>query len=154
MVEKMLSAYKKVYGKEFKMENFDDRIKMQKCNYILAMSGMSFTKFYKYIWWDYGPYSSELSEDLRIYYDKDRQIQYKFNEVEEKLLDRLIKLISDISSKCGYTEKDIVEAKASIMFLEELGICSNQSETLNELMNRKPYLNESNINEEILQYNL
>jgi|GEM_PF-2659990 hypothetical protein len=154
MIEKMLSAYKKVYGKKFEMKNFDDRIKMQKCNYILAMSGMGFTKFYKYIWCDYGPYSSELSDDLKIYYDKDREIQYEFDEVEEKLLNRLIKMISDVSSKCEYTDRDIVEAKASLMFLEELGICSNQSETLNELMNRKPHLSKSNINEEILQYNL
>lgn len=155
MIEKMLSAYKKIYSKEFIMKNPDDVLNIQRCNYILAMSGMRFPKSYKYILCDYGPYSPELSYDLKKYYKIDRKIEYRFDKTEEKILESLKKLISDISSKCSYTDMEIVEAKASLLFIEELEICSAKTEALlNELHHRKPRLNKFKINGEILQYSL
>ena len=116
MIEKILAAYKAVYGTDFVINEFDNRKQLQKAVFILSLSGMSFDNYYGYIWGEYGPYSSELADDLKLYFPINKKSEYTFEKKENELLQNLKKLINYIKEKSEYGIYDIVEAKASMIF--------------------------------------
>lgn len=153
MVEKILVAYKKIYDKDFEITNFDSKKQMQKAVFILSLSGMTFENYYGYIWDEYGPYSSELADDLKIYFSVDNNCEYDFNERDTFLIEKFKEMIEKFSKKTNYSIMNIVEAKASIMFLKEVNINLSNDEILSELFVKKPHLNDTKTNRAILEFN-
>lgn len=154
MIEKIFGVYKKIYNKKFDISNFESKKEMQKAVFILSLSGMTFENYYGYIWDDYGPYSSELAEDLKIYSSIDDSCEYAFNEKDTALIDKFREMLQSFTEKTKYTIMNIVEAKASMMFLEEVNINLSNDDILEELVNRKPHLNDYETNKNILTFNL
>lgn len=150
MIEKMLSVYKKVYSEQFNGKELESRKQMQMGIFILSLSGMSFHNYYGFVWGEFGPYSSELADDLKIYADIDNSENYEFCEKENKLIDRFKKMIEKY--KENYSVVEIVEAKASMMFFQEINHNFSEDKILNELLKRKPYLNDIKANREILRW--
>lgn len=154
MVEKILVAYKKIYDKDFEITNFDSKKQMQKAVFILSLSGMTFDNYYGYIWDDYGPYSSELADDLKIYFSVDNNCEYEFNKRDTLLIEKFKEMIEKFSKKTNYSIMNIVEAKASMLFLKEVNINSSNDDILSELLMKKPHLKDAETNRAILQFNL
>ena len=153
MVEKLLETYEKINDKKFEISDMDSKKEMQKAIFILSLSGMTFENYYGYVWDEYGPYSSELAEDLKIYCSTDVKIKCDFNDKELDLINKFRKMLSEFAEGKQYDVVNVVEAKASMMFFKEIDINLTNEEILSKLLTKNPHLKYNDINKKILQFN-
>lgn len=110
--QKLLSTiFEKVYGREFRKDDLDDRVMLQKAVFLLREFGVSCGK-YDFVWDHYGPFSPDLSDDMKKEIDNHDAIE--FNDKAEKVMTQL----HDIFSKnAEYSIRYWAEAIASFRYL-------------------------------------
>lgn len=136
--------YKKVYGENFDYGDFGKRMKMQKCIYLIEQLGLN-VGGYDFSWYKHGPYSQRLQDDMYIASGlPSAELQY--SDFAISVLDK-VKSIVEKSRVSGfnYTEEHWMECLASIHYLNRM-FQGDREKTLSELSNRKPHLNDTNLN--------
>ena len=61
----LLPVYKMLYGRNFHYGNFDQRLEMQKAVYLLQDMGVPIGD-YGFRWYQHGPYSQNLQDDMYL----------------------------------------------------------------------------------------
>jgi uncharacterized protein YwgA len=142
----LLPVYKKVFDQPFSYGNFDDRLKMQKLVYLLQEEGVNIGH-YGFDWYKHGPYSQVLLDDMYIV-DGTTSITLNYSPDTENRIVELKNIFHDEEAKVNYGMKNWTECLASIHFLKKKIMGSNASEDdiIRELKNRKPHLNNNNLN--------
>lgn len=141
----LMPVYKEIYGRDFKFDDFDNRLEMEKIIYLLEEKGVSLGE-YSFNWYKHGPYSQALLDDMfHSHSQLAGEIEWSAN-IKEKIAG--IKRI--IQSKMNYEDKNWAECLASILFLKTRVLSSKATEVdiLKELTSRKPHLNNIEANKE------
>lgn len=110
--QRMLSViFEKVYGREFRKEDLDDRVMLQKAVFLLREFGVSCGR-YDFVWDHFGPFSPDLSDDMKKESADNEDVE--FTDKAEKVMERLNKLFSNHGE---YTMRYWAEAIASLRYL-------------------------------------
>ena len=138
--------YMKVYGEDFDYSDFGKRMKMQKCIYLIEQLGLN-VGGYDFSWYKHGPYSQRLQDDMYIANGlPSTELQY--SDFAISVLDKVKSMAERAHiSGFGYTEEHWMECLASIHYLNRM-LRGDREKTLSELSNRKPHLNNINLNNE------
>jgi len=113
--------------------SFKDRLLAQKIVYIAqTVFGIDFG--YKFIWHIRGPYSKDLSRDLRVSTDP----TCRCPELNSESLSRLKSLINDLRS-LGKDLRISMEVLASYLMLSR-DVYPKPEDPIKELLSRKPYI--------------
>lgn len=142
-------VFKSIFDRDFQPNVFEDRLEMQKTVYLLQNMGISVGD-YKFMWYKHGPYSQILQNDiLNLQSVGDINIDFSADAKRE------IRTLKNAVFKEGleYTLSQWVECLGSLQYIKESLLPSSAEEgtVLNELKNRKPYLNNDNDNKIALQ---
>ena len=142
-------VFKSIFDRDFQPNVFEDRLEMQKTVYLLQNMGISVGD-YKFMWYKHGPYSQILQNDiLNLQSVGDINIDFSADAKRE------IRTLKNAVFKEGleYNLSQWVECLGSLQFIKESLLPSSAEEgtVLNELKNRKPYLNNDNDNKIALQ---
>ena len=68
-IKRINSFFFRLIGREFRLEEFDDRLLLQKIVYMLQKAGINFG--YYFSWYLRGPYSAGLAKDAYEFYGKE-----------------------------------------------------------------------------------
>lgn len=132
------TIYKDVYGKQFSSDCFSNRMKMQNLIYLLQEAGIS-VKDYNFQWYQHGPYSQQLQNDML---DIDDNIDHNIRYSESA--QRIIHILADLLHHPVYYPPDHwVECLASLEYLKRY-VCTHDTSddlVIRELIKRKPHLN-------------
>lgn len=110
--QRMLSViFEKVYGREFRKEDLDDRVMLQKAVFLLREFGVSCGR-YDFVWDHFGPFSPDLSDDMKKEPVDNEDVE--FTDKAERVMARLNKLFSDPGE---YSVRCWAEAIASLRYL-------------------------------------
>ena len=141
----LLPVYKMLYGRNFYYGNFDQRLEMQKAVYLLQDMGVPIGD-YGFIWYQHGPYSQNLQDDM-YYEDGHTCAKLQLSKEHSSRIDQLRSIIDD-TSKGEYSTSYWVECLASLHYLRENVLAFNASETqvVSELEKRKPHLSNHTAN--------
>ena len=142
-------VFKSIFDRDFQPNVFEDRLEMQKTVYLLQNMGISVGD-YKFMWYKHGPYSQILQNDiLNLQSVGDINIDFSADAKRE------IRTLKNAVFKEGleYNLSQWVECPGSLQYIKESLLPSSAEEgtVLNELKNRKPYLNNDNDNKIALQ---
>lgn len=142
-------VFKSIFDRDFQPNVFEDRLEMQKTVYLLQNMGISVGD-YKFMWYKHGPYSQTLQNDiLNLQSVGDINIDFSADAKRE------IGTLKNAVFKEGleYNLSQWVECLGSLQYIKESLLPSSAEEgtVLNELKNRKPYLNNDNDNKIALQ---
>ena len=142
-------VFKSIFDRDFQPNVFEDRLEMQKTVYLLQNMGISVGD-YKFMWYKHGPYSQILQNDILILQSVgDINIDFSADAKRE------IRTLKNAVFKEGleYNLSQWVECLGSLQYIKESLLPSSAEEgtVLNELKNRKPYLNNDNDNKIALQ---
>lgn len=142
-------VFKSIFDRDFQPNVFEDRLEMQKTVYLLQNMGISVGD-YKFMWYKHGPYSQTLQNDiLNLQNVGDINIDFSADAKRE------IRTLKNAVFKEGleYNLSQWVECLGSLQYIKESLLPSSAEEgtVLNELKNRKPYLNNDNDNKIALQ---
>lgn len=142
-------VFKSIFDRDFQPNVFEDRLEMQKTVYLLQNMGISVGD-YKFMWYKHGPYSQTLQNDiLNLQSVGDINIDFSTDAKRE------IRTLKNAVFKEGleYNLSQWVECLGSLQYIKESLLPSSAEEgtVLNELKNRKPYLNNDNDNKIALQ---
>lgn len=142
-------VFKSIFDRDFQPNVFEDRLEMQKTVYLLQNMGISVGD-YKFMWYKHGPYSQTLQNDiLNLQSVGDINIDFSVDAKRE------IRTLKNAVFKEGleYNLSQWVECLGSLQYIKESLLPSSAEEgtVLNELKNRKPYLNNDNDNKIALQ---
>lgn len=141
----LLPIYKKIYGSDFDYTRFDNRLEMQKTIYLLQDMGVPVGS-YGFRWYQYGPYSQSLQDDM--FYESRRECQsLTISKEYAESIDQLRRLINE-NVHAEYTRSHWVECLASLHYLRDnvLSFGVTDDEVVLELEQRKPHLNNREIN--------
>lgn len=135
--QKLLNTlFETVYSREFRSHEVDDRILLQKAVFLMREVGVSCGKYF-FVWDNYGPFSSELSDDMKVTVDPDEE-NMQFNDRAKAVIKELSELFS---SNSEYEQRRWVEAIASLKYMKDYMYPLYDDEKLiAELENRKEYL--------------
>lgn len=135
---KLLNAvFCNVYGTEFHAEDLDDRVKLQKAVFLMREQGVSCGN-YEFVWDQYGPFSAELSDDMKMVVDDISEQPIEFNQEAKKIMECLKKVFAD---KAAYSVRYWVEAIASLLYLKRYMYPSYADEKIIEVLEfKKPDL--------------
>ena len=142
-------VFKSIFDRDFQPNVFEDRLEMQKTVYLLQNMGISVGD-YKFMWYKHGPYSQILQNDiLNLQSVGDINIDFSADAKRE------IRTLKNAVFKEGleYNLSQWVECLGSLQYIKDSLLPSSAEEgtVLNELKNRKPYLNNDNDNKIALQ---
>lgn len=136
-------VFEEIIGRKIDIENFDDRIIMQKLVYLLGEVRVSVGN-YSFVWHKFGPYSQSLRNDISLI-DKNDVFDGTFFEIVNKS----ISFIRDIflQRDTRYTEREWLEAIASCVYMKKYLFPSENWEGIQErIVEIKKYLNYPEIN--------
>ena len=137
--------YKMLFDKDFKYNNFEQRLEMQKAIYLLQDMGVPVGN-YGFRWYYYGPYSQALQDDM--YFESSRRSEEI--TLSKEYMEDVLKLKQVIES--GYNGKYSVtkwiECIASMHYLREnmMDFNTGEEDVVKELENRKDYLSDRDTN--------
>lgn len=120
--------YSQVFGEDLRMDDFDDRIRLQKLIYILRSQGLDFD--YTFTWYLRGPYSPRLADDgYSLSNNRDAiDLEYEPRLEERNILNRIMRARNII------TNSNNAELVASYLYLQR-----NYGENATQELNiRKP----------------
>ena len=135
--------YKYVFDEEMDAKQFNCRKELQKEIYLLQEMGVEVGN-YSFFWYNHGPYSQDLQNDiLRLNTSKTETIAFS-KEVKE-ILDMLKSMFNEETT---YSIGNWVECLASVQYLRTNIFYRNekQGEIIKELEKRKPHLNDRKSN--------
>lgn len=142
----LLPVYKDLYGHEFDVSLFEQRMEMQKAVYLLQCMGVPVGN-YGFRWYRHGPYSQNLQDDM-LYESKQNPVEMTmFLEYAEKIAQ--LRDVIHAEERGPYSISQWVECLASLHYLRVslLNFNSSMSETVLELERRKEHLNDRHTNE-------
>ncbi len=144
----LCAIYKEVYGTFFDVKNFDQRIMLQKAVYLMGEMGVSCGD-YRFFWDKRGPFSIDLSYDMRETSNEADIEECRFSKRGRKVIENLRNMVE---SKKNYDTRSWVEALASIRYLKMVMYPNvDDSIILNKLEILKPYLSDSEENGKALR---
>lgn len=142
--------YEAIYGDQFDVTNFDKRIEMQKAIFMMEEMGI-YVGYNDHFWNLRGPYSQELQDDMKSLTEQDKNTKIKFSKDALYVINKL----SEIFNKKieGYTRSQWAECIASIYYLKKrlLSPGTSNEEILTVLVEKKPHLDNENLNSDALQ---
>lgn len=129
--------YHIIFDQNINMDDFDDRLKLQKLVYILNSQKIRFR--YDFTWYIHGPYSSELTRDGYAYTRRvnDFRQNYYPSQEERNVVERIR------NARALLDEPDRAELVASFLYLTDR--YGSQDMAKEQLMIRKPRFSESQI---------
>lgn len=135
--------YRDVYGSEFNHSVFESRMEMQKLVYILQEAGVTIGD-YDFLWYKHGPYSQELQNDI-LNISNVPEVLIKYSSDASEVLDRVKEVFNE---RVDYRRSHWVECLASLQYLKSniLSFGSSDEEIVKDLMNKKPHLNNHDLN--------
>lgn len=135
--------YHDITGNQIDINDFDDRIIMQKLVYLLGEVRMSVGN-YNFVWHKYGPYSQSLRNDIsRINLDD------VFEEEFLEIVNKSINFIKDIFHKNNgvYSKRMWLENIASCVYMKKYLYPSESWESIRSRITEvKEYLNNDEAN--------
>jgi len=142
----LLPVYKKVFGYDFSYKSFDDRLQMQKMVYLLQEEGINIGD-YGFDWYKHGPYSQVLLDDMHLE-DGTECIEIHYTKGVEDSLNQLKDIFHEEEAQEKYGMKNWTECLASIHFIKnkEMGSRASKEDVIRVLMNRKPHLDDKDLN--------
>lgn len=142
-------VFKCIFDKDFQPNIFEDRLEMQKVVYLLQNMGISVGD-YKFMWYKHGPYSQILQNDILNLYNID-DIDIEFSSDAKREIEALKNAIFKDNLK--YDISKWVECLGSLHYIKEniLPSSAKEEDILEELVDRKPYLNNDEDNVVALQ---
>ena len=145
--QKLLNTlFEIVYGRGFQSQDREDRILLQKAIFLMREVGISCGKYF-FVWDHYGPFSPELSDDMKLPVDPDEQ-DMSFNDATEKVMQQLSELFS---SPFEYSQLHWVETIASLKYMKDYMYPTYDDEQLiAELEARKGYLSRHDENQKAM----
>lgn len=141
---KLLSVIQGIIGRELNINNYDDRLTLQKLTCILKAVGIDFG--YKFSWYIKGPYSPSLATDAYdSYRSPNKPVNISYSQKEEKTM----KEIKDIFSEETKSSDDL-ELIASILYLSKSrGISLSEDSLVETVKSLKPWYSEDKIRKAI-----
>lgn len=141
--ELLKPVYKQVYGEEFKASSFETRMEMQKAIYILQEAGIRVGD-YDFLWYKHGPYCQSLQDDI-LCLNGIPHVAIKYSEDAKEVIERVKKVFN---MKVEYPRSAWVECLASLQYLRAniFSLNASKEEIVDNLMTKKPHLNDRNIN--------
>lgn len=113
---KLLNAvFSNVYGMEFHAESMDNRVMLQKAVFLMREQGVSCGD-YEFVWDQFGPFSAELSDDMKMAVEDMSDEPVEFNQQAISIMERLKKAFSQESA---YSRRYWVETLASLWYLKQ-----------------------------------
>lgn len=106
------AVFARVYGREFQAGVMDDRVMMQKAVFLLREFGVSCGN-YDFVWDYYGPFSPDLSDDMKKENIDDAET-IEFSQKAEEVMGLLAEVFSRRSE---YSMRYWAEAIASLRYL-------------------------------------
>lgn len=144
MANKLLApVYQDVYGEQFASGDFSKRMKMQKLIYLLQEAGISIGD-YNFHWYEHGPYSQQLQNDILKITDCDNH-SISYSESARITISRL-KHILDSNPLCD--NAIWIDCLSSLQYLKNY-VCSynaSDEKIVEKLQERKPYLDNKSVN--------
>jgi uncharacterized protein YwgA len=140
----MISKTKAVFGllkriKNLDSNSFEDRLYAQKIFYILQ-KGFGIDFDYKYKWYLYGPYSTEVAHDFYEIKNTSNLPETSFKSEElEKKFNEAMKFFEDIKP-----DRNKIELLSSIIFANKESRL-NKAETISSIIKRKPWYSKDEI---------
>lgn len=112
---KLLHAvFRNVYDTEFHADSMDNRVMLQKAIYLMREKGVSCGN-YEFVWDQYGPFSAELSDDMKMTVDTS-MLSVEFNRKATAIMDCLKQAFAHETT---YSVRYWVEAIASLLYLKQ-----------------------------------
>lgn len=141
-----------VFNRDFDVDDFNDRLEMQKMIYLLQNMGINVGN-YSYFWYKHGPYSQTLQNDILSLRDSSNMpnIKISFSEYANNVIKRLKNAF--LKKGSNYSEAAWVECLGSLFYIRESLLPSNADDNtiLNKLKELKPHLNNDDSNKLALQ---
>lgn len=144
MCDVLKEIYRKIYDEPFVYDQLDSRIKLQKAVYLLENMGVHVGD-YSFSWNKYGPYSLGLDSDAQNCSNKEEKVVI-FSPFAEKSFE---KIKNFVKQQFGYDSVQWVECITSLHYLKNV-FRYKESELIQELQKRKPYLNNEEANNKAL----
>lgn len=130
---KLLNAvFSNVYGTEFQADSINDRVKLQKAVFLMRERGVSCGD-YEFVWDQYGPFSAELSDDMKMAVDTSMP-PVEFNQEAIAIMECLKRVFSYESA---YSIRYWVEAIASLLYLKQYVYPSYTDEKIIEVLEKR-----------------
>lgn len=147
----LLPLYKKLFNDDFNYHDFDKRLQMQKAIYLLQEEGVPVGE-YGFIWYKHGPYSQSLLDDMFVE-KSNSSIDIQLSRDSELSVSKLKDAFQSQEAD-SYGMRNWTECLASIHYLKTYVLSSKagKEEVLNELQERKPHLNQDDLNEKAFDY--
>ena len=141
-------VYESIFGTSFRAGHFEDRMRMQKCIYLLQDLGISVGS-YNFKWYKHGPYSQRLQNDI-LSLSTNENISIKYSADAKVAMDSLRNAI--FQDNISYTTCQWTECLGSVHYIKDnlLPSSASENEILKELESKKPHLNVHNDNERAL----
>jgi uncharacterized protein YwgA len=141
------AVFHNVYGTKFRPDCIDDRVKLQKAVFIMRERGISCGD-YEFVWDQYGPFSAELSDDMKMEVDAS-ELSVKFNQ---EATDIMACLKRAFARETTYSVRYWAEAIASLLYLKQYVYPSYTDEDIIQVLERKKKdLNNHNENEKAMK---
>lgn len=133
--QKLLNAvFYNVYGTEFRSTNMDDKVMLQKAVFLMRERGV-LCGDYEFVWDQYGPFSAELSDDMKMEIeDDDSQQSVEFSREALAIMERLKKAFT---CETAYTIRSWAETIASLFYLKQYMYPSYDDDRIIQVLERK-----------------
>lgn len=136
------AVFGNVYGTKFQADCIDDRVKLQKAVFLMRERGISCGD-YEFVWDQYGPFSAELSDDMKMEVDAS-ELPVEFNQEATVIMECLKRAFA---YKTTYSVRYWVEAIASLLYLKQYVYPSYTDEEIIQVLEcKKADLNSHNEN--------
>lgn len=147
MANKLCDIYEQIFDQKFEFSSLDKRIQLQKAVYILENLGLNIGD-YSFTWNTRGPYSIALDYDaMKECENLEPGMEYAYSDFAKRCFEQLKKFIKE---NMNYSLTYWIECIASLHYLLFVEGYSDKN-VLDELLNRKDYLNQKDDNEKALQ---
>lgn len=136
--------YHDVFNQNINMDDFYDRLKLQKLIYILSYKNIHFN--YDFTWYIHGPYSSKLARDGYSYMRRVNEVRHNYppNEEERKVVEGIR------NARNMLNDPNRAELIASFLYLTDR--YGSEETARQELLIRKPRFSENQIREVMYEW--
>lgn len=133
--QKLLNAvFYNVYGTKFSSTNMDDKVMLQKAVFLMRERGV-LCGDYEFVWDQYGPFSAELSDDMKMEIeDDDNQQPVEFSHEAMAIMERLKKAFA---CETAYTVRCWAETIASLFYLKQYMYPSYEDDRIIQVLEDK-----------------
>lgn len=132
--QKLLNAvFYNVYGTKFRSTNMDDKIMLQKAVFLMRERGVLCGN-YEFVWDQYGPFSAELSDDMKMEIEDEDDQTVEFSSDALHIMKCLKKAFA---SETAYSVRYWAETIASLFYLKQYMYPSYDDEKIIQVLECK-----------------